>query len=64
MRSSQFAFAAMLLSLPLSAQQQQRATVGQKVGEATFPQFMNGDGRQNLADFYGQPIVIDEWGTH
>ena len=71
MRSSPFAFAALFLTLPLSAQteqkaqpEQKRASVGQKVVDAQFPQFINGDGRQNLADFFGQPIVIDEWGTH
>jgi hypothetical protein len=71
MRSSPFSFAALLLALPLTAQTaqtepaaQKHATVGQKVGDTQFPQFINGDGRQNLADFFGQPIVIDEWGTH
>jgi len=71
MRSSPFPFAALLLALPLTAQTpptepaaQKRATVGQKVVDTQFPQFLNGDGRQKLADFFGQPIVIDEWGTH
>lgn len=53
---------AALLVLPLAAQQ--RANVGDKVPDAKFPTFLNGDGRQNLADFYGQPVVIDQWGTH
>jgi hypothetical protein len=51
-----------LLVLPLAAQQS--ASVGQKVPDVSFPNFLNGDGRQTLAEFFGQPIVIDEWGTH
>lgn len=38
-------------------------SVGEKIADATFPDFVNGDGRQKLSDFYGQPIVIDLWGT-
>ena len=48
------------LLLPLAAQQ----TASPKVADCTFPQFLNGDGRQQLSDFYGQPVVIDRWGTH
>ncbi|MEQ1633240.1 MAG: hypothetical protein ABL997_12760 [Planctomycetota bacterium] len=51
-----------LLVLPLAAQE--RAKVGDKMPDFSFPQFSNGDGRQNLSDFYGQPVVIDRWGTH
>lgn len=50
-----FAFA------PLAAQQ--RANVGEKVPDVTFPTFVNGDGRQKLSDFFGQPVVIEMWGT-
>lgn len=46
---------------PLAAQQ---ATVGAKAADCTFPSFLNGDGRQKLSDFYGQPVVIDQWGTN
>lgn len=46
---------------PLAAQQ---ATVGAKAADCTFPTFFNGDGRQQLSDFYGQPVVIDQWGTN
>jgi hypothetical protein len=53
---------AALLALPLAAQQQEG--IGQPVPEFTFPQFLNGDGRQQLSQFYGQPVVIDLWGTH
>ncbi len=57
-----FLFAPLLLTLPMAAQQ--RASVGEKIPETTFPQFLNGDGRQNLSEFFGQPIMIDIWGTH
>jgi len=50
-----------LLLLPVAAQQ---PTAGAKAADCTFPQFVNGDGRQQLSDFYGQPVVIDQWGTH
>jgi hypothetical protein len=61
MHHSMFLLAA-LLALPLAAQQ--TANVGDKVPDMTFPQFLNGDGRQSLAEFYGSPVVIDLWGTH
>lgn len=57
-----FVFAATLLALPLAAQQ--RAAVGDKVPDVTFPAFLNGDGRQSLSEFFGQPVMIDLWGTH
>jgi hypothetical protein len=57
-----FVLAAALLALPLTAQQ--RANVGEQVPDFTFPAFLNGDGRQSLADFFGQPVMIDIWGTH
>ena len=47
-----------------TAAAQQTANVGDKIPDATFPLFLNGDGRQSLAEFYGQPVVIDLWGTH
>ena len=52
----------LLLAMPLAAQQ--RAAVGEKVPEATFPTFLNGDGRQSLSEFFGQPVMIDIWGTN
>ena len=52
----------LLLALPMAAQQ--RAAVGEKVPEMTFQQFLNGDGRQTLSEFFGQPVMIDIWGTH
>lgn len=54
--------AALLLALPTLAQK--RAAVGDQVPEFSFGQLLNGDGRQNLSDFYGQPVVIDFWGVH
>lgn len=54
-------FVSFLLAVPAMAQQ--RANVGDKVPETTF-QFLNGDGRQNLSEFFGQPVMIDIWGTH
>ncbi|MGK0303757.1 MAG: hypothetical protein ACI89X_004656 [Planctomycetota bacterium] len=53
--------AALLVALPLAAQE--RATVGQQVPDVSFPQFLNGDGRQKLSEFFGQPVIIDRWGT-
>jgi hypothetical protein len=50
------------LVLPLAAQE--RAKVGDKMPDFSFSQFLNGDGRQSLSEFYGQPVVIDRWGTH
>jgi hypothetical protein len=54
--------AAALVALPLVAQA--RAEVGQKIADHTFPSFLNGDGRQSLSEFFGQPVMIDIWGTH
>lgn len=52
---------ALLCALPATAQK--RASVGQQVPDVTFPQFLNGDGRQKLSEFFGQPVMIDLWGT-
>lgn len=49
----------LVLALPLTAQ-----TVGEKVADCTFPTFLNGDGRQSLSEFFGQPVLIEVWGTH
>lgn len=57
-----FAFAPLLLTLPLAAQQ--RAGVGEAIPDFTFPRFLNGDGRQSMKEFFGQPVMIDIWGTH
>ncbi|HEX5050219.1 MAG TPA: hypothetical protein VFZ65_00475 [Planctomycetota bacterium] len=62
MMERRWLFTSLLLALPLAAQQ--RAEVGQKVPDCTFPQFLNGDGRQALSEFFGQPVMIDLWGTH
>jgi hypothetical protein len=51
-----------LFALPTASQQS--AGVGQKVPEFSFPEFLNGDGRQSLCDFFGQPVLIEFWGTH
>jgi hypothetical protein len=53
---------ALATALPLLAQK--AAAVGEQVPEFSFPQFINGDGRQALSDFFGQPVMIDFWGTH
>lgn len=53
--------AATVFALPLAAQE--RAAVGQKVPDTTFPTFLNGDGRQKLSEFFGQPVLIELWGT-
>ena len=52
------------LVLALSVGAQQRANVGDKVPDVTFPSFLNGDGRQALSESYGQPVMVDIWGTH
>lgn len=54
--------AALLLALPIAAQK--RAAVGEQVPEFSFGQFLNGDGRSSLSDFYGSPVMIDFWGVH
>lgn len=56
---SRFGLLSLLMALPLAAQ-----AVGDKVGDCQFPTFLNGDGRQKLSEFYGQPVMIDVWGTH
>ncbi len=54
--------ALVLFAAPLFAQK--TAAVGEAVPEFAFPKFLNGDGRQSIAEFYGQPVMIDFWGTH
>ena len=39
------------------------AAVGEPVPDFEFPAFWNGDGRQKLSEFYGQPILVEFWGT-
>ena len=59
--------AALALASSVSAQgaAQSRVKVGDKVPDFALGSFvMNGDGRQQLADFYGYPILFDFWGTH
>jgi hypothetical protein len=51
---------ALLGALPLAAQTP--TTAGKT--DFSFPNFFNGDGRQKLSDFFGQPIMIEEWGVH
>lgn len=55
---------AVVATFLLSVIAAQAPAVGSKVGEAVFPAFLNGDGRQLLSDFHGQPVVIDQWGIH
>ena len=50
-----------LLATSLCAQQ--AASLGDQVPDFAFPKLLNGDGRQNLAEFFGQPVVIGFWGT-
>jgi hypothetical protein len=52
---------ALLSALPLAAQ---APTTGKQVSEFSFPDFHFGDGRQKLSEFFGQPIMIEEWGVH
>jgi hypothetical protein len=62
MMRTQIVLSALLAAVPLGAQQ--RASVGESVPDVEFPQFLNGDGRQKLSDFFGQPVVIDRWGRN
>jgi len=59
MMKTRISLLSLLLTLPLAAQ-----AVGDKVTDCTFPTFLNGDGRQNLSEFFGQPVMIEVWGTH
>jgi hypothetical protein len=54
--------AQLLGALPLAAQTP--TTSGKQVNDFSFPSFFYGDGRQKLSDFFGQPIMIEEWGVH
>lgn len=49
------------LCLPLAAQ---GAAVGDLVPDFAFPKLLNGDGRQNIAEFFGSPVMLEYWGTH
>jgi hypothetical protein len=55
-------FGPLLGALPLAAQAP--ATVGKQATDFSFPKFFYGDGRQKLSEFFGQPIMIEEWGVH
>src|SRR5262245_21739173 len=47
---------------PVAAQQGVvPAKVGEKVPDFEFPPFQNGDGRQSLSEFAGQPVLIVFW---
>lgn len=61
MMNPRLSLMSVLLALPLAAQ---NAAVGDKVPDCKFPTFLNGDGRQSLSEFFGQPVMIDVWGTH
>ena len=52
-----------LLALAVVAPAQGPA-VGDKVADVMLPALRNGDGRQRLAEFYGRPVVLDQWGIH
>ncbi len=64
MRSALALVAGLLAGIPLAAQAPARAAVGGPVPDFTFPAFQNGDGRQQLSEFRGQPVLIEFWGTH
>jgi hypothetical protein len=48
-------------ALPLAAQAPATAA---KQADFSFPNFLYGDGRQKLSDFFGQPVMVEEWGVH
>lgn len=54
---------ALIGALLASALAAQSPNVGDKVADCTFPTFLNGDGRQSLKEFFGQPVLIERWGT-
>jgi hypothetical protein len=35
----------------------------EKVGDFDFQNLLNGDGRTSLSEFFGQPVLLDWWGT-
>lgn len=39
------------------------AKVGEKVTDYDFGRLLNGDGRTAFAEFRGQPILLEWWGT-
>ena len=45
-------------------QQGKAAKVGDKVPSFALGKMINGDGRTNLDEFRGQPVMVDFWGTH
>jgi len=40
-----------------------QARVGEPVPDFRFPDFIQGDGRQSLKEFYGSPVLVEFWGT-
>jgi hypothetical protein len=56
--------AAITIAASSGLRQGQSAKVGDKVPSFSFEKMVNSDGRTNLDEFRGQPILVDFWGTH
>ena len=57
-------FAAITIAASSGQRQGQSAKIGDKVPSFTFEKMVNSDGRTNLDEYRGQPLVVDFWGTH
>ena len=61
-----FGLAAALLPVAasLTVQGPHLAKIGDKVPSFGLDKMLNCDGRTNLDEFRGQPVLVDFWGTH
>lgn len=57
------ATAFLLVAAGLPAQDDAQVTVGGKLTHVELGPMYNGDGRTNLAEFVGQPVLFEFWGT-
>jgi len=65
-QSSFLGLLVLLFSAPLHAsapqnERVQKAAIGEVVPNHTFREFTGGDGRQELGDFRGQPVLVVNW---
>lgn len=58
------ATALLLVAAGLPAQDGQKVEVGGKLTQVELGPMYNGDGRTKLAEFVGQPVLFEFWGTH
>jgi len=52
------------VTVSMGGQGHQPAKVGDKVPSFALDKMLNSDGRSNLDEFRGQPVLVDFWGTH